>query len=74
MNEFTKELNYKGVVFDITYTEQPEETQTLDYPGCPFSIDISEINHKDTEFYDFFTGDQLHEILCEIYYQLENEY
>ena len=54
----------KGVDFDIEYDYQPEEAEVRYYsdgsghPGCPESLDITNISHKGVCFMEFFEDDQ----------------
>lgn len=37
------EITIDGITFNVEYDRQPKEAATLEYPGCPESIEINEV-------------------------------
>lgn len=64
---------YKGIEFEVEYDYQPEEKEVRyysdgsGYPGCPASLDITEITHKGVSFWDLLEGnlDEIEELVYE---------
>ena len=54
---------YKGIEFDVEFDYQPEEPMVRyykdgsGYPGCPESINVYSISHKNTDFIEFLESD-----------------
>ena len=47
MSEAIVDIN--GLVFDVEFDYQPKEAETLNYPGCPASIDITGVKVQKVE-------------------------
>jgi hypothetical protein len=71
-------LNIKGVDFEVTFDYAPEEKTVMyyadgsGYPGSPESIDNIHIEHKGTDFDDFF-GDNMEMVEVLIWQSFEEE-
>ena len=58
---------FKEVEFEVEYDYQPAEAMVMyykdgsGYPGCPETIEISEITHKETSFFELLE-DQFEDI------------
>ena len=71
-----KTIFYKGVEFDVDFYYQPEEPMIMyyadgsGYPGSPAEIEIYEIKHKGTYFYEVLE-DNLDDIEDLIWEKLE---
>ena len=63
----TETINFKGIDFEVEFDYQPYEAMVMYYPdgsghpGCPEQAEISEINHKETDFMEFLE-DNINEI------------
>jgi hypothetical protein len=55
-------IEYRGIDFHVEWEHTPGEDMTYDYPGCPEEAEIIRIWHKETDFTNFFTEDQIIEI------------
>ena len=47
MSEAIVDIN--GLVFDVEFDYQPKEAETLNFPGCPASIDITGVKVQTVE-------------------------
>ena len=65
-------VNYKGVDLDIVFNYQPYEAEQRDYPGCAEQVEILEIEHNGTCFFELL--EDKHEALTDLIYEyLSNE-
>lgn len=42
-------VDISGLVFDVKFDYQPKEAETMYYPGCPASIDITGVKVQTVE-------------------------
>lgn len=67
MSEAIVDIN--GLVFDVEFDYQPKEAETLYYPGCPASIDITGVKMQTVEVGEIINPywlDRIEETLMEI--------
>ena len=55
-------IEYRGIPFTVRWDYTPGSSGTDDYPGYPEEAEIIRVFHKDTDFTNFFTEDQILEI------------
>ena len=53
MSEAIVDIN--GLVFDVEFDYQSAEKETLEYPGCPASIDITGVKVQTVEVGEFIS-------------------
>jgi len=59
----TATIEYKGIKFEVEFDHQPYEAEVRyysdgsGYPGCPESVDVSDITHNETSFMEFLEDD-----------------
>jgi hypothetical protein len=64
-----REIEYKGIVFDVQFDYQPEEPEVRyyadgsGYPGCPEQATLNEITHCGVSFMEFLEDE--HESIVE---------
>ena len=57
---------------NLTCTVSPPEAETLEYPGCPASVDDLYIYMDDIEITEMITKDQINNIEIEIWESLQD--
>ena len=55
-------IEYRGIDFTVEWEFTPGEPMTYEYPGCADDAEIIRVFHKETDFTNFFTEDQIIEI------------
>ena len=68
MSEAIVDIN--GLVFDVEFDYQPKEAETMNYPGCPASIDITGVKVQTVEvgeIIDPYWMDRISETLMEMH-------
>jgi len=59
----TATIEYKGIKFEVEFDYQPYEPMVMyysdgsGYPGCPESVDVTDITHNETSFMEFLEDD-----------------
>ena len=54
MSEAIVDIN--GLIFDVEFDYQPKEAETLNYPGCNESIDITGVKVQNVEVGEFISS------------------
>jgi hypothetical protein len=63
----------ESVKVTVAYAYEPAERQTMDYPGCPESVELHSVMDGNVELWSQLTEDDIQQIECDILQAMKEE-